>query len=152
MDPFGRYEVREVLGRGDHVVTYKAWDPLLERTLAIRVLTHPTFDEEAKQRFFIEARQVARRCRDSVDMRAWRLPESGSEHGGAVDRHIDRPRAVELIAHVGPHPPRALAGREEGEGGIVGERIRQRLGGAGEVRWPGRTDEGCGHSRSPCAR
>ena len=55
---FGRYEIQGTLGRGSMGVVYKAFDPLLERSLAIKVMS-PGTDEEAVRRFFREARATA---------------------------------------------------------------------------------------------
>ncbi|MEE8585777.1 MAG: serine/threonine-protein kinase, partial [Acidobacteriota bacterium] len=55
---FGRYEIHSTLGRGAMGVVYKAFDPILERSLAIKVMSSGT-DEEAVRRFFREARATA---------------------------------------------------------------------------------------------
>lgn len=61
----GRYEIRRVLGRGAMGVVYEAWDPTLDRRIAlkaIRVGDAVPADELAsfEQRFLIEARAAAR--------------------------------------------------------------------------------------------
>ncbi len=47
MGKFGRYELRELLGAGAFGQVYKAFDPLLERFVALKV---PTFSLEDQQR------------------------------------------------------------------------------------------------------
>jgi serine/threonine protein kinase len=57
----GQYEIRELLGRGGMAVVYRAYQPALDRSVAIKVLPHElTFDGEFVERFLREARAVAR--------------------------------------------------------------------------------------------
>lgn len=56
----GRYQVVEALGQGGMGVVYRAEDPLLERAVAIKVIHPHRMTTEAKERFFREARAVAR--------------------------------------------------------------------------------------------
>jgi eukaryotic-like serine/threonine-protein kinase len=53
----GRYEIRELLGRGGMGQVYRAWDPSLRRDVAIKVLGAP--DEELLRRFSREAEAVS---------------------------------------------------------------------------------------------
>ncbi|TPV94490.1 MAG: hypothetical protein B7733_14980 [Myxococcales bacterium FL481] len=57
----GRYEIRSRLGAGGMGVVYEAWDPQLQRAVAIKVL-HPSVaaDDKARQRLTREARALAR--------------------------------------------------------------------------------------------
>lgn len=56
-DNVGRYQIREVLGRGAMATVYKAYDPSIDRTLAIKIL-HPDLcvKEEYRNRFLREAK------------------------------------------------------------------------------------------------
>lgn len=56
----GRYQVVEALGQGGMGVVYRAEDPLLERSVAVKVIHPRRLTAEAKERFFREARAVAR--------------------------------------------------------------------------------------------
>jgi serine/threonine-protein kinase len=57
----GRYQIVERVGRGGMGVVYRGYDPLLEREVAIKVMTSDfSGDEEARSRFFREAKAVAR--------------------------------------------------------------------------------------------
>jgi len=57
MNKFGRYQIREMIGEGAMARVYKAYDPEIDRTLAIKVLKpHLSKDEQYRARFLREAR------------------------------------------------------------------------------------------------
>lgn len=56
----GRFELRSELGRGYHGRVYLAWDPQLERKVAIKLLLGAQRDEANHDKFLVEARAVAR--------------------------------------------------------------------------------------------
>jgi len=56
----GRYQLREVLGDGGFGRVYCAYDPRLDRNVALKVLKLPHSGERVMQRFFREARAAAR--------------------------------------------------------------------------------------------
>jgi serine/threonine-protein kinase len=57
----GRYQILERLGQGGMGVVYRAFDPQIERTVAIKVISAQLVDEpEHRQRFFREARAAGR--------------------------------------------------------------------------------------------
>src|SRR6266542_1213711 len=57
----GRYEIIASLGKGGMGVVYKAYDPVLDRSVAIKKMAASVVDhDEFRQRFFVEARAVAR--------------------------------------------------------------------------------------------
>jgi serine/threonine protein kinase len=57
----GVYEIRDVLGRGGMGVVYQAYQGLLNRPVALKMLREGTFaDASARARFLAEARAVAR--------------------------------------------------------------------------------------------
>jgi eukaryotic-like serine/threonine-protein kinase len=62
VNQLGRYEILGTLGRGAMGVVYKARDPLIERTVAIKTISHAGLsDDESrdfKQRFFLEAKSA----------------------------------------------------------------------------------------------
>ncbi len=54
----GRYEVREMIGQGGMGQVYRAWDEILGRDVAVKVLTVP--DEDMLKRFAREAAAIGR--------------------------------------------------------------------------------------------
>jgi serine/threonine protein kinase len=60
----GRYEIEEELGRGAMGVVYRARDPKIDRTVAIKTVSlsglGPDAEEEYRQRFVVEARAAGR--------------------------------------------------------------------------------------------
>lgn len=57
----GQYEVRDVIGHGGMASVYLGYRADVDRTVAIKVLPpHPGLSEEAKQRFQLEARTIAK--------------------------------------------------------------------------------------------
>jgi len=60
----GKYQVQDVLGQGGMGIVYRAFDPAIERTVAIKVITKSALDPSDLQyvltRFRHEARAVGR--------------------------------------------------------------------------------------------
>ncbi len=57
----GRYQIEGLLGQGSMGVVFKAYDPVLERYAAIKVMnTGVDVDDELRARFFREARSAAK--------------------------------------------------------------------------------------------
>jgi serine/threonine-protein kinase len=57
----GKYQVLEEIGKGAMGVVYKAYDPRLEREVAVKVMSGAILsDDELKQRFEREAKAIAR--------------------------------------------------------------------------------------------
>ena len=57
MDKLGRYQIREMIGEGAMASVYQAYDPEIDRTLAIKVLKpHLARVEQYRARFLREAR------------------------------------------------------------------------------------------------
>ena len=63
----GKYEIVRLLGRGGMGAVYQAFDPVLERDVALKVMLPQIADDpELKQRFEREARAVARMTHPNV--------------------------------------------------------------------------------------
>jgi serine/threonine-protein kinase len=56
MQTIGRYELVEKLGQGGMGVVYRAFDPLLQRVVAVKLIGAIEADQELRERFFREAR------------------------------------------------------------------------------------------------
>jgi len=59
-EKIGRYEDLEVIGRGGMGMIYKARDPVLERSVALKVISSVEITPDLRARFFREARACAR--------------------------------------------------------------------------------------------
>src|SRR5690349_25127362 len=44
----GRFEIRGVLGEGGMATVFEGWDPVLHRTLAVKLVDQSTLDPESK--------------------------------------------------------------------------------------------------------
>jgi serine/threonine protein kinase len=68
-DRIGKYEVLGILGSGGMGAVYRAFDPILERSVALKImLPQMAEDQEHRQRFEREARAVARLSHPNVVM------------------------------------------------------------------------------------
>jgi eukaryotic-like serine/threonine-protein kinase len=64
---WGNLQIRELVGRGGFGEVYRAFDPVLEREVALKLLkTERHTAEEARRRFLAEARRLARVRHDHV--------------------------------------------------------------------------------------
>ena len=78
----GRYEIEREIGRGGMAIVYKAFDPRLERPVAIKLIKMSAFGEDAfghvRERFEREAKALARLDHPNI----LKVHDFG-EHGGA---------------------------------------------------------------------
>ena len=59
-DNIGRYQIKSLLGRGGMAVVYLAFDPYMERQVAIKLLLKDrSYDDSLRSRFKRESRMVA---------------------------------------------------------------------------------------------
>ncbi|MFN8612846.1 MAG: tetratricopeptide repeat protein [Vulcanimicrobiota bacterium] len=108
----GRYKVIEALGQGGMGVVYRAEDPLLERAVAIKVIHPNRMTAEAKERFFREARAVARLDSHHIV----KVFDIGIQPDGAKELHyivMEFVRGQTLARYIeGQGPPNKLALRD----------------------------------------
>ncbi|MEO8840528.1 MAG: protein kinase [Kofleriaceae bacterium] len=63
---FGRYRIDTVLGSGGMGIVYRAWDPQLARSVAIKVVRRASDDEKGRARLIREAQALARLSHPNV--------------------------------------------------------------------------------------
>jgi len=54
----GKYVVQDVLGKGGMGIVYKAYDPILDRIVAIKMMVSAGADDELRERFYREAQAI----------------------------------------------------------------------------------------------
>ncbi|HET8630767.1 MAG TPA: tetratricopeptide repeat protein [Thermomicrobiales bacterium] len=95
----GPYEIRGLLGRGGMSTVYRAYQPALDREVAVKVLTGShAADPIFRERFRREARAVARLRHPNI-LAVYDSGEAGGEpylvseliEGGTLQRHLGRP-------------------------------------------------------------
>ncbi len=106
----GVYELREAVRRGGMSMVYKAWQPSLDRWVAVKVLSHPG-DPQFARRFQLEARSIARLQHPNIipiydygeqDGQLYLVVayvEGGRTLADEVGKPMDLVRAVELTMH-----------------------------------------------------
>ena len=62
----GKYEIEEELGRGSMGVVYRARDPLLDRYVALKLISTEALDDMSRQLFEREAKAVARMSHPNI--------------------------------------------------------------------------------------
>src|SRR5579863_154448 len=101
--PIGKYELRELLGRGGIAEVWKAWDTQLHRYVAIKLL-HADLqnDPEFLKRFEREARMVASLHHPNIvqvhDFQMVRMSESGGIIAYMVMEYVGGPTLAQYIA------------------------------------------------------
>ena len=118
----GRFQLRELLGDGGFGQVYQAYDPRLDRDVALKVLKQANPGERVMQRFFREARAAARLAHPNIVA----VHDAGCDNGrcwiayALVDgrplsrqielQKIDIPSAVRITRDLAdaarPRPPR----------------------------------------------
>ncbi len=67
MDKIGKYEIREQLGRGGMGAVYRAYDPVMEREVAVKIILDLALDvPEIKERFYREARTAGKLSHENI--------------------------------------------------------------------------------------
>jgi eukaryotic-like serine/threonine-protein kinase len=101
----GRYELEELVGSGGMSSVYRAYDRLLERRVALKIL-HEQFTRDADyvERFRREARAVAQLTHPNIVTVIDRGEQDGRQF--IVFEYVDGMNLKELVAHEGPLSPR----------------------------------------------
>jgi len=103
----GRFEIRRELGRGAQSIVYLAWDPQLEREVAIKTLHFTQTDAQRNAALIAEAKAVSRLGHPNL------VPifDAGEEGGDPylVFEFVDGPNLAELIAREGRISPARTA-------------------------------------------
>src|SRR5215470_4762521 len=77
-DRIGKYQILERIGRGGMGTIYKAHDPLLDRSVALKVISNEVeVTDELRARFFREAQACARLSHPNIVT----VYEMGEENG-----------------------------------------------------------------------
>lgn len=119
MESVGRYEIRELIGQGAMARVYKAYDPAISRTLAIKLLRSELLaDDEHRARFLREAKGAGVLSHPhivtvfDVGVTADKQPYIAMElvEGGTLVSLLesDRPVPVKTVVDVGIQLARAL--------------------------------------------
>jgi eukaryotic-like serine/threonine-protein kinase len=102
-DTIGRFEIRRELGRGSQSEVYLAWDPQLQREVAIKTLHFSAADAALNAVLLDEARTVGKLQHPNV------VPiHDAGEQGGdlyLVFEYIDGGSLLEALRTGGPLPP-----------------------------------------------
>ena len=115
----GRYEVRHIIGRGGMGVVLEAFDPMLNRTVAIKVMTpHLADSSTARKRFLREVRAAAALAHDHI-IPIYEVADSGGlpymvmqyVDGISLQARLDRDGSLPLvdILRIGLQTASALA-------------------------------------------
>ncbi|HET8959468.1 serine/threonine-protein kinase [Nocardioides sp.] len=112
-----RYRLEEILGRGGMAEVWRATDPVLHRSVAVKLLRDTADDETDRQRFTAEARTLARLSHPGLVM----LLDAGIKaerpylvlelvEGRTLEQECGgRPAAPERVAEIGRELAAALA-------------------------------------------
>jgi hypothetical protein len=104
----GRYEIERVVGTGGMATVFRAFDTVLERPVALKVLDEDqTSDEQSLERFSHEARAVARLAHPNIVAVLDRGEQGGRKF--IVFEHVEGETLKERIEREAPLPPREVA-------------------------------------------
>jgi len=104
----GRFIIREPLGEGGYGQVFRAYDPHLDREVALKVLKPNRLGEKALERFFREARAAARLDHPNIvglhdagrdEGRCWIAYQLVSGRTLSLIRDIDRP-SIEVAVRI----------------------------------------------------
>ena len=104
----GRYEIERVVGAGGMATVFRAFDTVLERPVALKVLDEEQMaDEQSVERFSHEARAVARLAHPNIVAVLDRGEQDGRRF--IVFEHVEGETLKERLDREAPLPPREVA-------------------------------------------
>jgi eukaryotic-like serine/threonine-protein kinase len=102
----GRYQILAPLGKGGMGIVFKAYDPVLDRTVALKKMVASVIDsDERRKRFYIEARAAARLNHPNIV-----TIHELEEHAGDIYIVMELLEGVSLAAFLQHRVPMSLAG------------------------------------------
>ena len=105
MNTIGRYQLLEKLGQGGMGVVHRAVDPLLQRTVAVKLISGAIdSNEELRERFFREARAAGQLSHKNIIT----IYDLG-EHEGQPFLAMEFLEGQDLQQRLAAHPPMSLA-------------------------------------------
>jgi len=108
MNKIGRYELAEKLGQGGMGVVYRAFDPLLQRIVAVKLIGALDANAEVRERFFREARAAGKLSHKNIIT----IHDLG-EHEGQPFLAMEFLEGQDLQQRVAGHVPMSLARKLE---------------------------------------
>jgi eukaryotic-like serine/threonine-protein kinase len=104
----GRYEIERVVGSGGMATVFRAFDTVLERPVALKVLDDDrSGDDDSLQRFLHEARAAARLAHPNIVAVLDRGQEDGRQF--IVFEHVEGETLKDRVVREGPLPARDVA-------------------------------------------
>jgi eukaryotic-like serine/threonine-protein kinase len=104
----GRYEIERAVGSGGMATVFRAFDTVLERPVALKVLDDDrSGDDESLQRFLHEARAAARLAHPNIVAVLDRGQQEGRQF--IVFEHVEGETLKDRVAREGPLPVRDAA-------------------------------------------
>jgi serine/threonine protein kinase len=102
LSKLGKYEIRKELGKGAMGVVYTAWDPVLEREVALKVMASSIVsDDELRQRFEREAKAVARLQHANIVT----IYDLGTDQNGSPFIAMELLKGTDLERRIRKDPP-----------------------------------------------
>src|SRR5215207_7029705 len=108
MNTSGRYQLVEKLGQGGMGVVYRAFDPLLERVVAVKLIGAIEIQDELRERFFREARAAGQLSHKNIIT----IYDLG-EHEGQPFLAMEFLEGQDLQQRLAAPPPMTLARKLE---------------------------------------
>jgi|SoiMethySBSTD1v2_1073268.scaffolds.fasta_scaffold18669_6 hypothetical protein len=101
---WGRYQLVEQIGAGSFGKVYRAWDPDLERELAVKILYTGSANARVRERVLVEGKQLAR-LRDPNVVSVLDVEEHGGQFGLCMEL-VDGETLDEVLKSRGTLNPR----------------------------------------------